>query len=58
MKTIFKNIIPPLALLLTKAVKKSEQSTVVISTANGSSKVKNTEMAVFQHYKPIVKLSL
>ncbi|MBC9798466.1 hypothetical protein [Sinomicrobium weinanense] len=59
MKKIYKKIIPPLSLLLTKGKKSSDlTSTIEINVCKGSKKVGNTEMAVIPHYKPIVKLSV
>ncbi|WP_445458260.1 hypothetical protein [Flavobacterium sp. HNIBRBA15423] len=59
MNKIFKNIISPLALLLTKGEKFEEKkSSVEIYIAKGSKKIGNTEMVVIQHYNPIVKFEL
>lgn len=59
MNKIFKNIISPLTLLLTKGEKFEEKkSSVEIYIANGSQRIGNTEMVVLQHYKPIIKIQL
>ncbi len=59
MNKIFKNIISPLTLLLTKGEKFEEKkSSVEIYIANGSQRIVNTEMVVLQHYKPIIKIQL
>lgn len=59
MNKIFKNIISPLALLLTKGEKFEEKIlTVEIYIAKGSKKIGNTQMAVIKHHKPIVKFEI
>jgi hypothetical protein len=59
MKKILNKLLPPLSLLLTKGTnvytKKSEN---ILIQSKGSKKVQNIEMAVINHYKPIIKIEL
>ena len=56
MKRIFKTIAKPLSLILTKGESLDNKSSIDIKTCNGSSKLENKDMAVMQHYKPIIKI--
>jgi hypothetical protein len=56
MKKIFKSIISPLSLILTKSEEFNKKSAIQLKICKGSSKLNNEEMAVIQHYKPIIKI--
>jgi hypothetical protein len=56
MKKIFKSILSPLSLILTKGEEFNMKSALEMKLCKGSTKLKNKEMAVIQHYKPIVKI--
>lgn len=59
MNKIFKNIISPLTLLLTKGESfEQKKLSAEIYIAKGSKKTGSTEMVVIPHYKPIVKFEL
>ena len=59
MKKIFNEIIPPLSLLQAKGKSYEKmKSTLQIRLSKGSKKVQNIEMAVINHYKPIIKIEL